>query len=264
MIKTFADPQYVEEILRELPPDTLIGEFSGRDSAAAIIKVMEQEEHSHLLPVASFAGTEYGDEGVLKENHEHTARRLHSLYGEKKNFYPLLFYSNPALWNIINGRFTSLVIEKYGFYTPCIGCHAYFHILRLPLALKLGKKIVSGERERHNGRLKVNQTPLCLDFYEDIISYFGAKLLLPLRHVHRGEEVEEILGWKWQEGKNHPDCVFSGNYRDLEGKTSIKKEQVQEYLEGFLKPVIIKVTAMFLENNNVSKEELLKEVENIL
>ena len=264
MIKTFTNPQYVEEILRELPPDTLIGEFSGRDSAAAIIKVLEQEEYNHLLPVASFAGTEYGEDRILKENHRHTAKRLRSLHGEDKKFYPLLFYSSPALWSVINGRFTSLVIEKYGFYTPCIGCHAYFHILRLPLALKLGKKIVSGERESHDGRLKVNQLPLCLNFYKDIISYFGAELLLPLQHIHQGGKIEEILGWKWQEGKSHPDCVFSGNYRDLEGKTRIKEEQIKEYLEGFLKPVIIKVTAMFLEKNNVSKEELLKEVESIL
>jgi len=231
------DKKIVEKIFTKLPKDTVIGEFSGRDSAAAIVKSLEQPDINNILPVASFAGVEYGNAQVLKENHEYTAKRIEELFGKEKKLFPLIFYSNPSLWSVINGRFTSLLIKKYGFYTPCIGCHAYFHILRVPMALKLGKIIISGERESHDGRIKVNQLPLCLDSYKKILSCFGVDLIMPLQYLKEGKGVEKILGSSWEEGKSQPQCFFSGNYRDLNGESMIEEKQIKKFLEEFLEPV---------------------------
>jgi len=38
-------------------PSTVVGEFSGRDSVAAIMKAFESEDIKYILPVASFAGS---------------------------------------------------------------------------------------------------------------------------------------------------------------------------------------------------------------
>jgi len=254
----------IQNLLAELPKDTVIGEFSGRDSVAAIIKAFEDSGIRHILPVASFAGTEYGKVENLKENHENLKERIENLYGKDKTIHPLIFYSNPDLWSVINGRYTSLIIERFGFYTPCIGCHAYFHILRIPLALQLGGKIISGEREIHDQRIKVNQLPLCLSFYKKILAEFGVELLFPLKNIQSGKEIEKLIGWEWKEGKNHPECSYSGNYRDLQGQAVYQEEKINHFLETFLGPVLKKVTKLFIENQEISRAELIKEVEKIL
>jgi hypothetical protein len=40
--------------------DIAVGEFSGRDSAAAIIKGMESDDINVVLPIVAFTGTDYG------------------------------------------------------------------------------------------------------------------------------------------------------------------------------------------------------------
>ncbi len=257
-------PDKIQRLLASLPIKTVIGEFSGRDSVAAIIKAFEDNSIRHILPVASFAGTEYGDPGTLTENHTKLMERIKTFYGNDKKLYPLIFYSNPDLWSVINGRFTSLIIERFGFYTPCIGCHAYFHILRVPMALQLGKKIISGERESHDQKIKVNQLPLCLSFYKGILAEFEVELLFPLRGIQNGNEIENLIGWDWQEGKNHPECSYSGNYRNLEGKAVYEEEKINRFLEEFLGPVLKKVTQLYIDNQEIPRAELIKEVENIL
>lgn len=49
-----------------LPPDTVIGEFAGRDSVAAILKALEDDSITNILPIATFAPTEYGDFEILE------------------------------------------------------------------------------------------------------------------------------------------------------------------------------------------------------
>lgn len=254
----------VDRMLEDLPGDTAIGEFSGRDSGAAILKALESPGIDHVLPVASFAGTEYGDTRSLEDNHQRLVRRVRELYGSGKELYPLVYYSHPALWSTLNGRFTSLLIQEFGFYTPCIGCHAYFHLLRVPMALRLGKIIISGERESHDGKIKVNQLPQCLSSYRKVISRLGVELLIPLQKTRGGEEIEKILGWDWQEGKGHPGCVYSGNYRDLEGQALPTGEQVNGFLAGFLEPVLEKIGPLFLQDPEIDQGRLVKEASLIL
>ncbi len=60
----------IENAIKEFDPKnynkkTVIGEFSGRDSVAAILKAFEDEDIDYILPVATFAGTEYGDFNVI-------------------------------------------------------------------------------------------------------------------------------------------------------------------------------------------------------
>ena len=45
-----------------------IGEFSGRDSAAAIIKAFENEDIDAVLPILAFTGTDYGEKEIFRNN----------------------------------------------------------------------------------------------------------------------------------------------------------------------------------------------------
>jgi hypothetical protein len=261
LVEKNTSQEILKKLLIQLPEDTVIGEFSGRDSAAAIIKAFESSDINHILPIASFAPVEYGNLESLKENYEQLAHRVSDLYGSSKKLYPLVFYSNPDLWSVINGRYLALIIKKYEYYSPCIGCHLYFHLLRMPLALKLGKKIISGERENHDGKIKVNQLSACLTMYQKILSHFDVALLMPLRNVEKGSEIEKLLGWDWQEGTDHPDCAYKGNYRAINGQAVYEQEQVENFLNNYLYPLGVHLGKLLLQNEDIDKNALLKSLE---
>ncbi len=247
-------------MIKDLPKDTVIGEFAGRDSVAAIIKALEDDTIINILPIASYAPTEYGDFEILKSNYEQMLIRIQKLYGDKKKIYPLMYYSNPDLWGIINGRFLDFNVKSFGFYTPCIGCHAYFHLLRVPIALKLGSKIISGERESHDGRIKLNQTAEALDSYIKIAKYFDVELIMPIRYMKDGNEIKDLIGWDWEEGKAHQSCAFSGNYQSPDGSVYYNKERVQKYLDGYLYPVCTVIGEELIKDENANREVMIKAI----
>jgi len=250
-VKTFNASNY--------DPSTVIGEFSGRDSVAAIMKVLEDPSIKYILPIATFAGTEYGDFDALYENYEKMLEIVEARFGSDKTIYPLLEYSNHDIWSLMNGRMVALNVEKYGYMTPCIGCHLYFHLTKLPFALALSGRIISGERASHDGRIKVNQLDVCLDAYQKVIEACGGSLLMPIRHTASGDQVENLIGWGWEEGKDHPKCVLSGNYRDAQGKAIYDLEILNTYLEDTLVPLGIKI-GKHLKTEDVDMDLLKKEV----
>jgi len=214
-----------------------IAEIAGRDSIAAAIKSVEEEKFTDLLPTFVYTGTEYGPWSSVVQAVERLSKQL-----PKIRIHNLVVMGSPDFWRALNGRFISILIEKYGFYTPCIGCHLYLHSIRIPLAINIGNvPIISGERERHNGNIKVNQTAGALDFYKKLSEDFGIQLLLPLRHIQKGSHIEEILEYHWQEGKEQLGCTLSGNYRRLDREHNIRSHQVQRYMEEFALPCTKKI-----------------------
>jgi len=218
---------------KEYSSDTVIGEFSGRDSVAAIMKAFESDDVNYILPIATFAGTEYGDFDVLYENYLMLKEQVRLRYGYDKIVYDLVEYSDEKLWHLLNGRFATELVNRFGFYNPCIGCHLYFHLTKLKFADKFSKKIISGERASHDGRLKVNQLPEVLRTYRKVLRDLGYNLIMPIEQAD-GEEVERLIGWDWDEGKAHPKCVLSGNYRNTEGKALYNKDQLDDFLTHYI------------------------------
>lgn len=214
-----------------------IVEIAGRDSVAAAIKSVEEEAFTDLLPTYVYTGTEHGPWASVEKAVERLAERMPEV-----RVHDLLVLGSPGFWRALNGRFISKLVSRYGFYLPCVGCHLYIHSVRIPLALTLGKvPIIAGERERHDGRIKVNQISEALDVYEKMAKDFGVRLLLPLRHIAEGDRIKEILGFEWQEGKDQLGCVLSGNYRRLDGSVYSTACQVQRYMEEFAGPVTKKI-----------------------
>ncbi|MFO7598914.1 MAG: hypothetical protein R6X27_03785 [Candidatus Desulfacyla sp.] len=217
-------------------------EIAGRDSVAAAVKAVGEEGFTQLLPTYAYTGTEHGAWSSVEDAVKRLAERLPPV-----RVHPLLVMGSPRFWQALNGRFMSELIARYGFLSPCIGCHLYLHSVRIPLAVTLGKiSIISGERERHNGTVKINQIGEALTLYEALAGEFGVRLLFPLRHISDGDQIGEILGFEWQEGKEQLGCVLSGNYRGVDGSVNLTEEQVVRYLETFACPVTREIVAAYL------------------
>lgn len=226
-------------------PGLAIVEIAGRDSVAAAIKGVEDEGFSDLLPTYVYTGTEYGPWSTLGEAVSRLTGRLPGI-----RVHDLLFIGSPKFWQALNGRFITELTGKHSFYTPCVGCHLYLHSLRIPIARILGNApIISGEREWHNGDIKINQIPEALDIYQSFAEKFRVKLLFPLRHIREGDRIKDILDFHWEEGEDQLGCVLSGNYRQSDGKHKINKEDVIRYLEHFGLPCAGKIIQSYMEGH---------------
>ncbi|MFC1822354.1 hypothetical protein ACFL9T_06575 [Thermodesulfobacteriota bacterium] len=233
-----------------------IVEMAGRDSVAAAVKSVEDKDFTDLLPTYVYTGTEHGPWSSVTAAVERMKKRLPAI-----NIQDLLVIGSPGFWQALNGRFISELINRYGFYTPCIGCHLYLHSIRIPLAVALGNvPIIAGERERHNGNAKINQAAKALDGYQDLAEHFGVSLLLPLRHIAEGNRIEKILGFHWQEGQEQLGCVLSGNYKCLNSDRNIKVDQIVRYLHEFALPFTRQIITSYIEGHVPNHHEIAAEL----
>jgi hypothetical protein len=217
-------------------------EIAGRDSVAAAIKAVDERGFTDLIPVYAYTGTEYGPWSSVLDAVHRLVERLPDV-----RIHDLLVIGSPRFWQVLNGRFSGELISRYGFYTPCVGCHLYLHSVRLPLSVSMAHvPIIGGEREQHDGRLKVNQIPEALDIYRKTCRHFDVELFLPLRYIPDGKRIEEILGIPWAEGEEQLGCVLSGNYRLLGGHLNCSPEQVRRYLEEFAAPCAKKIIESYI------------------
>lgn len=239
LISSFPDwmlPSETAEALKKARSPAVV-EIAGRDSVAAAIRAVNELPIDAVLPTIVYTGTEFGDWEVPFEK----VNLLKKLLADKEPdvaVYEPVVLGAPRLWRALNGRYVSALFERYGFYTPCVGCHVYVHAIRVPLAKATGCRfVIAGERESHDGRIKINQISDALDAYVDLLARFDVELLLPLRHVASGTEVEELVGGTWNEGAGQLVCVLSGNYRKSTGDVTYDVTAVKRFLDEFAIPV---------------------------
>ena len=231
-------------------------EIAGRDSVAAAVRSVEEEGFADLLPTYVYTGTEHGPWASVEAAVERLARRLPEV-----RMHNLVVLGSPGFWQALNGRFIPELTSRFGFYTPCIGCHLYLHSVRIPLAVTLGKvPIISGERELHDKAIKVNQIFEALNAYQEIADEFGVPLLFPLRYMAEGSRIRGILGFEWQAGKEQLGCVLSGNYRSWGGDPAITASQVQRFLEEFAAPCAKRIVESYMAGRIPNHLEIAAEI----
>jgi hypothetical protein len=230
LINNFPDwmlsPKDIEEIRKS--KNSAIAEIAGRDSIAAVIRACEINDIRIIIPTIAYTGTEYGRWDITFDKVNQLKKRL-----EKSGIsvYNPILLGSPKLWWQICGRYSLIMFKRYGFYSHCVGCHLYFHAIRIPLAKKLNcKVIIGGERELHDGKIKVNQISVALDAYIDFLKKYDIELLLPLRYISSGKEIEEIINEQWQEGEDQLSCVLSKNYQDKDGESLYSEGAIKDYL----------------------------------
>lgn len=212
--------------------DLVIAEVAGRDSVAAMVQLACSRPCVVFLPTIVATGTEYGDFDAPVSAVEHTRRLLPDV----TILDPVRVFS-PTLWAALNGWFGAVLSERYPGWSPCAACHLYVHLARAPLSFALGGvPIVTGERDTHDGRYKLSQTPESIDASVKVLAEFGIELLEPIRHISDGERIAELVGPGWNEGALQLECVHSGSFKDAAGRFDYDPEYWTRYLEEFYMP----------------------------
>ena len=214
-------------------PGLALTAIAGRDSIAAAALAVREHGITTLLPLSVATGTEYGDE----REPAHAAERLATLLDGEAQVLPHIRIGSPRLWAALNGRFSSVIQERFRIYSPCLACHLYVHLARVPLAKALGNvPVITGERDSHGGRVKLSQLPLGIDAETRVLARAGITLLTPVRRMRDGEDVGAIVGDAWARGSRQLCCVHSGNYVGLDGTVVYDEVAYARYLHRFLEP----------------------------
>jgi hypothetical protein len=238
-----------------------IVELAGRDSVAAALAATEQRGLDILLPTYVYTGSEHGPFSWVEE----ALLRLASRLPAGVELLEPLVLGSPSFWRALNGGLLGELNHRYGLSPACVGCHLYLHAARIPLALSMGydgkgAPIIAGERESHDHKIKINQVAQALDAYAGLCLEFGVELLLPIRHVADGSNIEEILGMDWPEGGEQLGCVLSGNYRGCDGEVVFEPFALAAFLSEFALPLTRRIINDYLAGSTPNHMELAREV----
>jgi hypothetical protein len=219
------------EMMRALP-DLVIAAIAGRDSVAAAVAACREEGFSAVLPTVVLTGTEFGDPDAPLA----AVQLLRDLLDGEADVLDPMRFGSPALWAALNGRFASELGDRYHVSSPCLACHLYVHLARVPLSWSLGSiPVVTGERDTHDGRVKLSQTRASIDAETRVLAHAGVELLTPVRE-RPGAEIDVLVGGKWTGQDDGWGCVHSGNYVRLDGSAQFDSVGYLRYVSEFLEP----------------------------
>jgi hypothetical protein len=231
-----------------------IVEVAGRDSLAAAVRAAENG-YDLFLPTIAYTGTEFGDWRLPFENVEYLRLRLREVSSGTEVLKPVVTGA-PELWRLLCGRYVAVLYRRFGFYTPCLGCHVYLHAVRIPLAKTTGcRVIIAGERESHGEVVKLNQVPGALDAYAEFVARFGIELAMPLRHVSSEAEIEGLVGGEGRYSEGQLECVLSRNYRDVDGAVAYEEDSVRRFLREFALPLAERAVNAYLASERPDYEK---------
>ncbi|MDH4139105.1 MAG: hypothetical protein OEV43_00870 [Coriobacteriia bacterium] len=210
-----------------------IVEIAGRDSFAAAVAAIRERGFTEILPTVALTGTELGDTRAPL----FALEPLDRILGDECTILQLAYLQDGELWSALNGRYATVISDRFGVCSPCLACHLYMHLLRVPVSWEMGgAPVIAGERDTHDERVKLSQTPESIDASVRVLAYGDVELLQPIRESS-SEDIEGILGDGWPESGMQLGCLFSDNYRDLEGWARYNADGYERYIAEFFEPM---------------------------
>lgn len=242
-----------------------IAEIAGKDSVSAIHRFARTHAYEDIviIPTIAYTGTEYGRFESYIESVDFLKRDLKKYGITFEDVYKL---HDEKLWNILNAKYQYLIYKKYNFFTPCIMCHFYTHLIRVPLYMKNeAKGIITGERLSHDGKIKLNQHQLTIDSFTEIFQKNAVMLIQPNLNIQNTTIIdEEIDNNKIVAKSNDVKCVLSGNLYGYDSMSDIFYSELNSYINTFVKPIGNFCLESIIKNGYVELDVLEKEIEGIL
>ena len=183
--------------------------IAGKDSMAAIANKIDSGQCELVVPIIVVVPTETGQEYKRLD----TLANLRKALKNKDCLTPaIVLHDDGGIWREVNQDFSEY--SDTIIPAPCVGCHFYLHLIRSMIAAKLGiKRVISGDREKHGQKIKLNQTKGVLDsLISKSEAKYGINLEFQLRGIQDDQEIWRILRNFNLTGENIQDttCLFSG------------------------------------------------------
>ncbi|MDE0954743.1 MAG: hypothetical protein OR994_08700 [Candidatus Poseidoniales archaeon] len=232
-------PEEIQEQYRIIGKRVLLADFAGRDSIAACMQILKDEEIDTVIPVGDIVPSRYGDTDSYYRNWESLAQLIEKnhLNVELK---PWFIIDGQKFWNTLNERYVENIMKKYGWFTPCIGCHFHFYAMRSVLVEILGFEntiLASGEKRLHkNGKRKANQTDGAVKAYSKFSRDQGVDHRFPIHDFESENKIASLVGEMWGEGGSQMSCIHSGNDRE-NGTLKYSDEQISEMMTDYILPM---------------------------
>lgn len=239
-----------------------ISEVAGKDSIAAIIQADRNYDIKKLFGIGIFHRSFFGNILEPNEHFEYVKELISQKKFDSTNF---LYLDVSNLFDRLIIRNMAIVQKYFGYYSPCPPCHLFFHMIRTPIADYYGiTKIITGERELHGDREKINQIPEVLSLFKEMLEKEGIELIQPIRKIRNDDEIYKILGKSWKSAEPFK-CSFSKNYYDESGDIPFEIQKILKSLNSFYFPLFSSVVE-FIKINHKEPEEnwYIKEIKQII
>lgn len=228
-----------------------IAEIAGRDSLAAIIKAIKDNNIRKIYPTALFHKGLYGNSHIASRN----VKFLADFTKEQQlicKIEPLISIDISSVFNSTIIKCLTIVQKYFNFFVPCIPCHLLLHLIRIPIAKQLNlNQIISGEREFHGDLVKLNQKAEILDLFKKLMKSQEIELIQPVRNVIKGRRISSILEGRWDNEEEQYRCIFSGSYRDEYGRIIHDLKQIKQQINEFYYPIILKIIDYISSNHKL-------------
>ncbi len=235
----------------EINDSSFICEVAGKDSIAAIIQSARIYDIKKLLGIGIIHRSFFGNIFEPNEHFEYAKELISQKKFDSTNF---LYLDVSNLFDRLIIRNMAIVQKHFGYYSPCPPCHLFFHMMRTPIADYYGiTKIITGERELHGDRKKINQIPEVLSLFKELLEKEGIELIQPIRKIRTDEKIFEILGKSWKSAEPFK-CSFSKNYYDELGEIPFEIQNILKSLESFYYPLFSSVVEFLIINHKEPEE----------
>jgi len=233
----------------------LITDFAGRDSIAACIKILKNEEIDTIIPIGDIVPSRYGDTDSYSHNWNTLAKIVKNNY-VGVDLKPWFIVDGQDFWITLNQRYVQQITGKFGWFTPCIGCHFHFYAMRSVLVEILGHSTIilaSGEKRLHkNGKRKANQTDAAVKSYGKFSHERGIDHRFPIHNFEFEEQISSLVGAEWKEGGSQMSCIHSGNDQDDNGQLKFTEEQISEMMSEYIIPMGTKYIELKMASGSIN------------
>lgn len=232
-----------------------IAEIAGKDSIAAVLSFASDHSGVEIIPTIAITGTEYGDLSSYEKS-------INFLKYKSEKFQVTMadavYIQDGELWNRMNARYQYCIYKKFFFYTPCITCHLYAHLLRIPICKKYkARGIITGERKSHSGKLKANQHERTIEVFDNIFQDMDIRFIRPLLEIRDTSMIDSLIDdADIVRHANDVKCVMSGNLREFSLEEEDHIALMDKYLEEYVFPVGRLCTECLNNKENIDMEEL--------
>jgi hypothetical protein len=233
------------EALKKIPR-LVMGEIRGVGSLVSVYDAIDKSSVDAFLPTICYTGTEYGEWKTLFSQLNTFKKEIEKTL----QIYCLdpVLVGSPVFWWALNGRFIFELLNRFKFYSPCLGCRLYSYAVRIPLCKQLNCRMIIGAITPCNGSFTaINESHQVMYYCKALLSNFGINLMYNELDKKTPSDIEPKVYYK-ATGTSDTccRCILRENYLRLNKVQEKELPDNKNYFEQFAIPAAAKIISRAL------------------